>query len=713
MATAKNPTDRFGTAVELHDALTTPDGISDTTIHMPITHRATDDIAIKTPNTVTGRNRLAMLKNIRHTWIEGVLEGALHHTLQLTLGMKTQSGAVNSPWDILVRTRSGSERILDHSIIEVFDRLNGKLLILGEPGSGKTITLLTLARCLLERAETDMVHPIPIVLNLSSWTEACLALDVWIVEELKRIYQVPRRVSRAWLQDDQVLLLLDGLDEVDIKNRASCVASINAYREDNGFVDIVVCSRTKDYEALTHQLVLNGAIVIQPLSRAQIEAYLRDLGTDFEPIVALLHDDPALLELCQSPLMLSVIALTYGSDDVALPIENDAEALRNAIFDAYVKQSFRRNESNTPYTMAYTYQQLSWLARTMQTHSQSIFEIENLQPTWLGEQGLREFIWVHRTVVVVIGCVVWGGAHLMSQVAGGMPLWNAPLSTLAFMTSGALYAFLMTGRRYAHWLNGVVIAAIMSVAFVGRGSTPFEGILFGVIFGLIYLVFATVLQRQGYHPHAVRPIEKVRFSRTNVKLLPAVFTGIIVGIGIVNAQQPIMHPTRLPLALIAAVVPLTIVIMVLTGLTRNTVGTGLHPNQGIKYSFRNGLRIALTYTVFIFVAIFTAQFLLNGFSQAATEAVGTSLYQFWVVAFVFGLAPAIQHIVLRALLRRNLGLPWNYAAFLDYASRLILVRRLGGSYIFIHRYLLEYFAARHESEPARRGKKPRLWEILP
>ena len=37
--------------------------------------------------------------------------------------------------------------------------------------------------------------------------------------------------------------------------------------------------------------------------------------------------------------------------------------------------------------------------------------------------------------------------------------------------------------------------------------------------------------------------------------------------------------------------------------------------------------------------------------------------------------------------------PLNYAHFLDYATKLIFLRKVGGGYIFIHRMLLEHFAA--------------------
>ena len=39
------------------------------------------------------------------------------------------------------------------------------------------------------------------------------------------------------------------------------------------------------------------------------------------------------------------------------------------------------------------------------------------------------------------------------------------------------------------------------------------------------------------------------------------------------------------------------------------------------------------------------------------------------------------------------SVPWHYAQFLDYAAEHILLRKVGGGYIFVHRLLLEYFAS--------------------
>lgn len=64
-----------------------------------------------------------------------------------------------------------------------------------------------------------------------------------------------------------------------------------------------------------------------------------------------------------------------------------------------------------------------------------------------------------------------------------------------------------------------------------------------------------------------------------------------------------------------------------------------------------------------------------------------------IVGLSHGGIAYIQHIVLRFLLWRAGSIPWRYLSFLDYAAERILLRKVGGSYIFIHFLLLEYFAS--------------------
>jgi predicted NACHT family NTPase len=52
----------------------------------------------------------------------------------------------------------------------------------------------------------------------------------------------------------------------------------------------------------------------------------------------------------------------------------------------------------------------------------------------------------------------------------------------------------------------------------------------------------------------------------------------------------------------------------------------------------------------------------------------------------------IQHFNLRRILYQKGRIPWNYARFLDYVSERLLMKKVGGGYVFYHRMLMEHFA---------------------
>jgi hypothetical protein len=57
----------------------------------------------------------------------------------------------------------------------------------------------------------------------------------------------------------------------------------------------------------------------------------------------------------------------------------------------------------------------------------------------------------------------------------------------------------------------------------------------------------------------------------------------------------------------------------------------------------------------------------------------------------------IRHFALRSLLSCYGYLPFNLVPFLEYAKDRLLLRHVGGAYIFVHRTLMEYFAALDEN----------------
>jgi hypothetical protein len=129
------------------------------------------------------------------------------------------------------------------------------------------------------------------------------------------------------------------------------------------------------------------------------------------------------------------------------------------------------------------------------------------------------------------------------------------------------------------------------------------------------------------------------------------------------------------------------------GLSSQMSATRTTPNEGMRTSARNAIGIGLAAGL---VAGLAAGLI---FGQAFTAVVGLSIGSAFGLTFglIVGLkeggGAVLRHLALRILLVRNGFAPWRYVRFLEYSKERIFLRRAGGGYIFVHRLLLEYFAA--------------------
>ena len=71
---------------------------------------------------------------------------------------------------------------------------------------------------------------------------------------------------------------------------------------------------------------------------------------------------------------------------------------------------------------------------------------------------------------------------------------------------------------------------------------------------------------------------------------------------------------------------------------------------------------------------------------------GASGVLFISAALWFGLIDVGRHYLLRLCLARQRLLPMRVGQFLSHAVHLVLMRRAGGTYLFLHRLVLDYFA---------------------
>jgi hypothetical protein len=312
----------------------------------------------------------------RRDWIEGVLDKTLDKVVRQDLRFKRRPDAVAPPLNALVQVGELSPEPLGDNIPTVFANSRGGLLILGSPGAGKTTLLLKLLSNLLQKAMKDATRPIPMMFNLSSWSPRRGPLVQWLIHECNRWNDVTKRLARKWVEADQILPLLDGLDEVDGIHRQACVEAINDFRRERG-LQMVVCSRIDDYEPLTTKLHLRQAILVQPLTPLQAENYLNALGKHGKHLRAAVQSHTALLELWHTPLMMSVAALAYKDAEFTAPVDDNRAALLKDLFSTYVQSMFRRRPA-ADYTPALAERWLSWLASALMKNHRTVFYLEDI-----------------------------------------------------------------------------------------------------------------------------------------------------------------------------------------------------------------------------------------------------------------------------------------------------------------------------------------------
>lgn len=408
----------------------------------------------KRPVPSSDPNLLTLLRTVKRDWIDGVLANSLHGIVQLELGKETYAPAINHPLREVIELEDHSVQQLPSStrIVDVFMSASDFLLILGEPGAGKTIALLELASDLITAAEADLSKPVPVVLNLSSWKESDSDLMSWIIAELKSKYFVGERLGKKWLKGSRLLLMLDGLDEVKAGVRAHCVKAINAFLEESTPPGMVVACRFAEYEELPTRLRFKGAIKLLPLTTDQIDQYLA--ATGLEAICTAVQGDAQLRELARTPLVLNIMVLAYKDEKSGIvPIKTDVtrDQLYNNLMDRYIAKMFRRkgSESKQPYTQETILHSLSWLAQSLVERSQTVFLIESLQPDWLAGRAVKMLYWIcTRSVWALVYAVIaflvpTGGSSLRTNAFQAV----FPLFFALAMTSGLLDGLLYRKKR--------------------------------------------------------------------------------------------------------------------------------------------------------------------------------------------------------------------------------------------------------------------------
>jgi GTPase SAR1 family protein len=209
----------------------------------------------------------------------------------------------------------------------------GWLVVLGDPGAGKTMLMLRLVLDLLARRKPG--EPVPVLIPMTSWDPKTQDLNTWLEDWLTtnhpglavRVSADAGEQSRvaALLADQQIIPVLDGLDEMPSRARRLAISRLNDMLEDpRRPLHLVVTCRANEYKQAVGQAghgwtpLRGGAVIeLRTLDTSLVEKYLTENGEDqrWKRVVRSLGTQSRVGKALQTPLYVSLAHAIYNVHD--------------------------------------------------------------------------------------------------------------------------------------------------------------------------------------------------------------------------------------------------------------------------------------------------------------------------------------------------------------------------------------------------------------
>jgi hypothetical protein len=421
------------------------------------------------------RQELDLLDKVERYWVKSVLQRSVPETGLLIRDREERERDLAQPWATPPWADRGEATLMPRRTpLDLFVERGRRLLILGEGGYGKTTDLLQLAAGLVELARDDPEQPVPVVLKLGSWGWQSRHLDNWMVREVHEHHRLDPALVRGWIDDDRLLPLLDGLDEVEAGCREACAHAINEFLARHSACSLAVSCRSDVNDDLAERLDLRDAYALRPLSAVALDSYLAAGGPGAEPLRTALHEQGWRELACIPLLLVTMDRALRGAGASALgatPSQPPEEQLsgRRRVLVAYVRAMLEQPARQLRFPAARSRRALGWLARKMSAHRLALLQLGELQPSWL--RG-GPSVWVY-----AVASRALGGALLMLPVAL-LPVDFLPglLQQAAFLAlvglAGGAVAGLLDGWRLRHTWAAPATAADAAGPAVAAESPP-------------------------------------------------------------------------------------------------------------------------------------------------------------------------------------------------------------------------------------------------
>jgi DNA-binding SARP family transcriptional activator len=646
---------------------------------------------------------------------------------------------IHDPFPLPVRWRSAPAGLLDHwdnisgtppgttartlsldgglaQVADVYRRIgSGRLVVLGQAGSGKTVLM---TRFVLDhlagRADSD---PVPVIFSIGSWDPTVTGLRDWLIDRLLRDH--PNLAARApgystlaaaLVDSGWILPVLDGFDEIATGLHRAALQELNAVS-----LPLLLTSRTEQFAdaAATGVLRKAAGIELTDLTTDDLAHYLprsaRPTGqgedggpasTVWDPVLEELRSRPDsrsaanLAVVLGTPLMV-LLARTLYSDT---PGQDPADLLDTVRF---------------PTPQALEQHLLAGFVPTVyRPRPPARADAAAPQP----HRG-----WTLERVRHYLGHLAGSPDRPEQHHRGDLAWWQ--LSDALSLPSRVLAIVLACTAVTT--VSNVLVPSVMNLVgldcpfalstcvLTGLIVGPTVGLAFGLVYGI-----AVVFGKEAFDPSHVRlqlPGRGRRKAAVPARRLPIVFgAGLLVGLAVGVAYIPTcilvpgLHWSRLDAG---APVATLVLRSLLPGAVYGTagglalglmaaletpldVGSAATPARLLAINRTTVIRQALLVAPVTTIAVAGVCRMLTGSLSRGLS--GPEVPWGWLaVAFECGLIGTLTYVLAftawgqwllftRIALPLTGRLPWSTMAFLDDAHRRGVLRQVGAVYQFRH-----------------------------
>ncbi|MFG1955598.1 NACHT domain-containing protein [Micromonospora sp. NPDC048830] len=384
-----------------------------------------------------------------------------------------------------------------------------RLVLLGEPGAGKSTAMLLLLIDMLEHRQPD--EPVPVWLTVGDWDPATTVFDEWVAGVLERDY--PSLADPAiggpgmagqLVRSGKVAFFLDGLDEMAPAARGNALHVLD--QATDGLPVVITCRGVEYPRALKDGQLYGAAVVeILPVDLKQATAFLlaEQLGerlTAWREVTQGMRQAPRSVaaRTLTTPLALSLAREAYSDADPKELLDSRAyrtpEKLLRHLFNRQFELAYPDGRQRR-----HARRWLGWIARNMGENRQlRWWDIPSWVPRHRRHLVFRTAFGIHAGLVLAIPNTLTFGikAAILAGVVGGC--LSVPVSMiLRVPTQPRILAVRLPGRRDLLALLTVMGRTMLPVAagfgtavIIGRGWASFALVapvvaLFGAFYALL------------------------------------------------------------------------------------------------------------------------------------------------------------------------------------------------------------------------------------